>query len=306
MPKVNKSTLLNEFEDRISFFIDQTTVKNTKRSTTNLLKKFNDHCKEYVLDSNINVISDQKQLDSNLVRFFSYAKCADKEEYSVNSVLSAIVTFQCYITKKSTLKEINLHDKQQFSTLNTLLNGKIKWLSTKCKDTPWGLFNRVFFFNALFIALREGEHYFLKKDHFQKHQDEDKHVGEKRLGTYLRYIIIASGIDIFNHRITNQKGCKTTIQLLKSFGASDYECIAITRHKSQTGFQQYERSKNNIQINKLGDLSRMIILDANYNNLQDQVNLLLTKKAILTTSTATITQATSATPTFQTAKKILQ
>ncbi|CAG8813088.1 17108_t:CDS:2, partial [Cetraspora pellucida] len=107
---------------------------------------------------------------------------------------------------------------------------------------------------------------------------EDKHVGKKRLGTYFCYIVIASEIDISNHRITNQSGC----------------------------FQQYKRPKNNIQINKLEDLSRMIMLDANYNNSQDQVNPLLTKKAILTTSTATTMQATSAIPTFHTAKKILQ
>ncbi|CAG8708706.1 6420_t:CDS:2, partial [Cetraspora pellucida] len=139
------------------------TVKNTKCSTTNWLKKFNDHCKEYVLDSNINVISDQKQLESNLVHFFFYAKCADKEEYSVNSVLSAIAAFQRYITEKSPLKGINLCDKQQFSTLNTLLNGKIKWLSTKGKGETKG---------SESLTLDECEHYFLKKDHFQKRQDE--------------------------------------------------------------------------------------------------------------------------------------
>ncbi|CAG8694461.1 5503_t:CDS:2, partial [Gigaspora rosea] len=167
MPKANKSTLLNEPDDRIAFFIDQATIKNTKRSTSNWLKKFNDHCKEYTL----------------------------AKENSVNSVLSAIAAFQCYITENSSLKGINIRDKQQFPTLNTLLNGKFKWLSAKGKgetkgtesltvdeclhilkhnctstDTPWGLFNRVFFFNALFFALRGGEHYFLEKDHFQKCQ----------------------------------------------------------------------------------------------------------------------------------------
>ncbi|RIB10749.1 hypothetical protein C2G38_2205292 [Gigaspora rosea] len=318
MPKANKSILLNKPDDRISFFIDQATR-------------------------------------------------SDKEENSVNSVLSAIAAFQCYITENSSLKGINIRDKQQFPTLNTLLNGKFKWLSAKGKgetkgtesltvdeclhilkhnctstDTPWGLFNRVFFFNALFFALRGGEHYFLEKDHFQKCQvggydiviyksktnqrgidnpgqadqisipnlehinninpedilDEqiwykDKHVGEKRLGTYLRYIVIASGIDISNRKITNQSGRKTTIQLLKLFGASDYECMAISRHKSQTGFQQYERPKNNIQINKLGDLSRMIMPNANYDDSQ----------AILTNAT---TQVANVIPTFQTVKKILQ
>ncbi|CAG8826922.1 1306_t:CDS:2, partial [Gigaspora rosea] len=69
---------------------------------------------------------------------------------------------------------------------------------------------------------------------------KDKHVGEKRLGTYLRYIVIASGIDISNCKITNQS----------------------------RRFQQYERPKNNIQINKLGDLSRMIMPNANYDDSQ--------------------------------------
>ncbi|CAG8620048.1 3138_t:CDS:2 [Cetraspora pellucida] len=237
------------------------TVKNTKHSTTNWLKKFNDHCKEYVLNSNIDIISDQKQLESNLVHFFSYAKCANKEEYSMNSVLLAIAAFQHYITEKSPLKGINLCDKQQFPTLNTLLNRMIKWLSTKCKGETKG---------SESLTLDECLH--ILKHNSINENSEDKHVEEKRLRTYLRYIVIASEIDISNHRITNQSKCKTTIQLLKSFEASDYEYMAITRHKSQT----------------------------------DQVNPLLNKKAILITSTATTTQATSATPTFQTAKKILQ
>ncbi|CAG8847326.1 32603_t:CDS:1, partial [Racocetra persica] len=46
-----------------------------------------------------------------------------------------------------------------------------------------------------------------------------KHVGEKKLGTYLCHIVIATKIDISGCKITNQSGCKTTIQLLKSFGA---------------------------------------------------------------------------------------
>ncbi|KAF0523441.1 zinc finger mym-type protein 2-like [Gigaspora margarita] len=92
---------------------------------------------------------------------------------------------------------------------------------------------------------------------------------EKKDLAYLCYIVIASGIDIFNHKITNQSECKTTIQLLKSFSASDYECIAISRHKSQTG----------------------------------QINLLLTKKAILMNATM---QVANIIPTFQIAKKILQ
>ncbi|CAG8830529.1 19434_t:CDS:2, partial [Gigaspora rosea] len=80
--------------------------------------------------------------------------CSNKKEYSVNSVLLAIAAFQRYITENSPLKGINIRDKQQFPTLNTLLNRKFKWLSAKGKGETKG-----------------GEHYFLEKDHFQKRQD---------------------------------------------------------------------------------------------------------------------------------------
>ncbi|CAG8486821.1 14726_t:CDS:2, partial [Racocetra fulgida] len=59
-----------------------------------LVKKIYDYCKEYALDGSIETFSDPKELESNLIHFFSYAKCSDKEEYSVNSVLSAIAAFQ--------------------------------------------------------------------------------------------------------------------------------------------------------------------------------------------------------------------
>ncbi|CAG8730912.1 21925_t:CDS:2, partial [Cetraspora pellucida] len=198
-------------------------------------------------------------------------------------------------------------------------------------DTSWGLFNRVFFFNALFFALRGGEHYFLEKDHFQKRKDGgydiliyksktnqcgidnpgqadrisvpnldhinsiyDKYFIKRPVNAdphfYLQAINSkpeASGIDITGHKITNQSGRKTTIQLLKSFGASDYECMTISRHKSQAGFQQYERPKNNVQITTL-----------------DSNNLLLTKKATITAPTQVPNSITA--PTFISAKKILQ
>ncbi|KAF0462675.1 zinc finger mym-type protein 2-like: PROVISIONAL [Gigaspora margarita] len=56
----------------------------------------------------------------------------------MNSVLLAIAAFQRYITKNSPLKGINIHDKQLFPTLNTLLNGKFKWLSAKGKGEMKG------------------------------------------------------------------------------------------------------------------------------------------------------------------------
>ncbi|CAG8835521.1 21668_t:CDS:1, partial [Cetraspora pellucida] len=140
MPKINNKSMLsnNEPEDRISFFINQATVKNTKRSTTNWMKKFAEHCEEYHLNGTIETISDVQQLETNLVHFFSYTTRSDKEEYSVNSILSALAAFQRYITEKSPLKGITLRNKQEFPTLNTLLNGKIKWLSTKGKGESKG------------------------------------------------------------------------------------------------------------------------------------------------------------------------
>ncbi|CAG8728973.1 17285_t:CDS:2, partial [Acaulospora morrowiae] len=137
MPKVNKS-LLNEPEDHISFSIDQATVKNTKCSTTNWIKKFAEHCEEYNLNGTIETISDASKLESNLIHFFSYTKRNDKEEYSVNSILSTLAALQRYITEKSSLTGINIHDKKIFLTLNTLFNGKIKWLSVKGKGETKG------------------------------------------------------------------------------------------------------------------------------------------------------------------------
>ncbi|CAG8746120.1 17409_t:CDS:2, partial [Dentiscutata heterogama] len=48
-------------------------------------------------------------------------------------------------------------------------------------------------------------------------------------------LVESCDIDISGCKISNQTGCKTLIQLLKSLGLSDYETISISCHKSQKG-----------------------------------------------------------------------
>ncbi|CAG8817685.1 14604_t:CDS:2, partial [Dentiscutata erythropus] len=54
-------------------------------------------------------------------------------------------------------------------------------------------------------------------------------------------------IDISGHKISNQTGHKTLIQLLKSLGLSDYKTMSISRHKSQKGLASYEHPIKHVQ-----------------------------------------------------------
>ncbi|CAG8784745.1 12367_t:CDS:2, partial [Racocetra persica] len=60
-------------------------------------------------------------------------------------------------------------------------------------------------------------------------------------------VVESCNIDISGHKITNQTGRKTLIQILKFLGLFDYETISISHHKSQKGVASYEHPIKHMQ-----------------------------------------------------------
>ncbi|GBC01478.1 hypothetical protein RclHR1_00420040 [Rhizophagus clarus] len=102
-------------------------------------------------------------------------------------------TLNRHLNIYSLLRPVDLLDQKQFPDLHLILDGKLKELAElgksvkngsspltieECqqilqspiitRETPSKLLKRIFFYNALFLGLRGGEHYKLKFNHFQK------------------------------------------------------------------------------------------------------------------------------------------
>ncbi|CAG8794164.1 24599_t:CDS:1, partial [Racocetra persica] len=124
-------------------------------------------------------ISNPKQLEEELCKYFTICHKTNSDEYSVTFFQFAINALNWYFNgKTSKLKPINLNDKKAYSDLWHRLNRKIKMLSASeyrelngsdaltinevqqilshlqiSRLNPKGLLNRVFFFNALCLDL---------------------------------------------------------------------------------------------------------------------------------------------------------
>ncbi|CAG8550641.1 733_t:CDS:2, partial [Gigaspora rosea] len=118
----------------------------------------------------------------------------DGSEYTVSSLLSAVrVINRFYNSKISKVKPVDLCNKKAFSSLWEILDGKTRDLTEKdygktngsdslsfekiqyilkheatSRNTPSGLLNRVFFYNAILFG---GEHYTMMVNHFKKRKD---------------------------------------------------------------------------------------------------------------------------------------
>ncbi|CAG8488682.1 35514_t:CDS:2, partial [Racocetra persica] len=200
---------------------------------------FENYRKDTNLPGELSDISNPKQLEEKLCKYFTVCRKTNGNEYSVASLQSAINTLNRYFNgETSKLKPIDLNDKKAHPDLWRTLNGKIKTLSSSgfgesngsdaltidkvqqilshsqtSRLNPQGLLNRVFFFNALCLGLR----------------------------------VISCDIDISGRKITNQTGRKTLIQILKALGLFDYETMSISRHKSLKGLASYECPINHVQ-----------------------------------------------------------
>ncbi|CAG8735967.1 18032_t:CDS:1, partial [Racocetra fulgida] len=104
-------------------------VENTYRSTLNWTNQFENYRKDTNLPGELSDISNPKQLEEELCKYFTVCCKTNGDEYSVASLQSAINALNWYFNgKTSKLKSIDLNDKKAHPDLWYTLNGKIKML----------------------------------------------------------------------------------------------------------------------------------------------------------------------------------
>ncbi|CAG8749185.1 975_t:CDS:1, partial [Funneliformis caledonium] len=136
----------------------------------------------------IEEITTKEELENQLCCFIHSIKKQDGTEYHASSVNNCLYTLNRHLNEKSTLpKLINILDKKVYYKLWQVFNGKVKNLANQglaehtgsigfteeeilhimnhpimTGDTPTGLLYWVFFFNAILLGLRGGEHFNLQ------------------------------------------------------------------------------------------------------------------------------------------------
>jgi len=141
----------------------------------------------------IEEIATEAELDQQLSEYIAAMKQQSGQEYSANSVRAAIAAIRRHLIDNSVIKGV---DEPLFPNLWKVFNGKIKYLSDlglnepKGSDaltvneiiqilnhqkmdssTPKRLLYRIFFYNAILLGLRGGEHSSLMIDDFKKRPD---------------------------------------------------------------------------------------------------------------------------------------
>ncbi|CAG8583678.1 25812_t:CDS:2, partial [Racocetra persica] len=152
---------------------------------------FEKYRKDTNLPGKLSDISDLKQLEEELCKYFTVYHKANSDEYSVISLQSAINTFNRYFNAK------------------------------RPPDAD----------SQFYLHPIKGINNFKTVDIWYK----KIHLGENFMKAFFKRLVELCDIDISGYKITNQTGCKTLIQLLKSLGLFNYETMSILRHKSQKG-----------------------------------------------------------------------
>jgi len=148
----------------------------------------------------IEEVNTKKELEDQLCRFIHAMKKQDGSQYHVSSVNNCLFAINRHLNNKSILpKPINIMDKDQFYKLWQVFNGKVKNLAnqglgerngcdglteeellkiidhpTMSGKDPTSLLYRVFFFNAILLGLRGGEHFNLQFRSFIRRKDKYK------------------------------------------------------------------------------------------------------------------------------------
>ncbi|GBB94072.1 hypothetical protein RclHR1_22890001 [Rhizophagus clarus] len=119
-------------------------------------------------------------------------KTKNEDDYKSTSVNTCIDALNRHLNQHLVIRPLDLKDRQMFSDLWQILDGKLKDIAEQEKgeisgsdslfldevklifnssilniDTPIGLLKTVFFYNALFLRLRSREHYILKFNNFK-------------------------------------------------------------------------------------------------------------------------------------------
>jgi hypothetical protein len=183
-------------EDEINFFKKKSRVVNTDKSTANWVHQFENFREKAGFTGKSIDITDRKELESQICSFITVMKTNSGEEYKARSILNAIHALNRHLNDLSSLSPMDFTSRKQFPMLYDVLDGKMKHVAEQgkanvqgadalsveeCKkilyspvlniDTPTGLLKKVFFLNALFLALRGGEHYTLQYSHFKFRAD---------------------------------------------------------------------------------------------------------------------------------------
>ncbi|GET00472.1 zinc finger MYM-type protein 2-like [Rhizophagus clarus] len=171
-------------------------VKSTNISTNTWINTLEAFRHDLQLPGKIEDIDTKEELERQLVLFFVSCKQQNGKDYSVQSIKAARFAIARHINLYSKIRPQDINNKNVYPDLYNAITGKIKILTksgfgesrgadafTESEiqlivnhpamqtDSPKGLLRRIFWHNAFELALRGGEHYDLKIQHFVKRKD---------------------------------------------------------------------------------------------------------------------------------------
>ncbi|GET03105.1 zinc finger MYM-type protein 2-like [Rhizophagus clarus] len=172
-------------------------VKSINISTNTWINTLEAFRHDLQLPGKIEDIDTKEVLERQLVLFFVSCKQQNGKDYSVQSIKAARFAIARHINLYSKIRPQDINNKNVYPDLyNNAITGKIKILtksgfgesrgadafteseiqltvnhSAMQTDSPKGLLRRIFWHNAFELALRGGEHYDLKIQHFVKRKD---------------------------------------------------------------------------------------------------------------------------------------
>lgn len=178
--------------------IDSSRCKNTDYATSTwvrALERFRSDCQYPGL---VEQVDSKDELEDQLCRFIHAIKRQDGSDYHTSSLNNCLHSINRHLNEKSTLpKPINLLNKEEYYKLWKVYNAKVKNLAsnglgerkgaegfteeellqiinhpTMSVNNPIGLLRRVFFFNAILLGLRGGEHFTLQSKSFLRKKDK--------------------------------------------------------------------------------------------------------------------------------------
>ncbi|POG76607.1 hypothetical protein GLOIN_2v1768727 [Rhizophagus irregularis DAOM 181602=DAOM 197198] len=185
-------------DDELRNLIDSSRCKNTDYSTSNWIRALEKFRTDVNYQGLIEKVDTKEELEDQLCRFVNAMRKKDGSEYHVSSVNSCMFEINKHLNNKSVIsKPINIMDKDQYYKLWQILNGKVKSLVSQGRgerngadgfteddllqildhpamsgNDPASLLYRIFFFNAIFLGLRGGEHFNLQLQNFIRRKDK--------------------------------------------------------------------------------------------------------------------------------------
>ncbi|CAB4398881.1 unnamed protein product [Rhizophagus irregularis] len=174
----------DNLEKNVNFFCEIGKVKNTEYSTNNWIRAVELFRAKNNYEKKLEEISETKVLDSQLAQYLAAMKQQNGNEYSISSIKAAVSAIYCYLNQNSVISNCNLYDNKIYKQFWQVYSGKIKYLtdlgygekngsnglsneevqnilnhSLMDGSTPQSLLKKVFFYNAILLGLRGGEHF---------------------------------------------------------------------------------------------------------------------------------------------------